>query len=140
MTRVERVAASLLKPINPSVIIILGIYTIMWGVWVANPIWTVFTQAPVYSAMAELAGEVTWGSIAVVAGLFIVRGATKPSYDNLVAGSIVGFFYWLVVGALFVVGDWQSTGGINALVFAAYSGIVWLNIKRNRDYFENERE
>jgi hypothetical protein len=134
MTRRENLAKSLLKPINPSIIIVLGVYTILWGLWVANPFWTVFTQAPLYSALA-LGGEYTWGGIVLAAGLLITRGATKPSYFNLILGSGVGFLTWLTVAIFYFVGDWANTGGLTALAFATYCLLVYLNIKVNKTYF-----
>lgn len=136
MTRREKIATSLLKPINPSIVIVLGIYTIVWGLWILNPLFTVFTQAPLYSAMQAIAPEYVWGSIAVAAGLLVTRGATKPSYDNLRLGSFTGFLHWFVIGILYFMGDAASTGGITALTFAIYSAIVWVNIKVNRKHFK----
>ena len=132
--KLDRLAESLLKPINPSVIIVLGIYTILWGLWVVNPLWTVFTQAALYSAL--IGGEYVWGSIVLAAGLLITRGATKPSYINLIVGSAAGFITWLTVGIFYLLGDWANTGGITALAFAAYCLIVYLNIKVNKTYFK----
>lgn len=140
MTRSEKLAESLLKPINPSIIIILGVYTVVWGLWIANPFWTVFTQAPLYNALATISptfigAEVFWGLIAVVSGLVTMRGAMKPSYENLKFGSFVGFLHWFVIALLYFVGDWQSTGGITSLCFAIYSGLVWVNVKVNKTNF-----
>ena len=40
----------------------LGIYTILWGLWVANPFWDVFSTAPLYSQLSSIAPEVFWGT------------------------------------------------------------------------------
>lgn len=136
MKRVERVAEQLLKPLNPSVIIVLGLYTIAWGLWLTCPFWTVFTQAPVYATMAGIADEKIWGCIAIISGLFIVRGATKPSYVNLKWGALVGFLHWFCISLLYFAGDWANTGGITCLAFAVYSALVWVNIKANKDYYQ----
>ena len=139
MNRREKVALSLLKPINPSLIIILGVYTVVWGLWILNPFWDVFASAPLYSQMAHIANEYVWGGIAITAGLIITRGATKPSYSNIQIGAIVAFFHWFTISILYFVGDWMNTGGITALMLAVYSGIVWLNIKVNRHHFDHRR-
>lgn len=135
----ERLAESLLQPINPSVIVVLGVYTILWGLWVVNPFWTVFTQAPLYAAL-DLGGEYLWGGIVLATGLLITRGATKPSYTNLITGAGVGFLTWLVVGIFYLVGDWANTGGITALAFATYCLLVYLNIKTNKTYFKERHK
>ena len=135
MTKFDSIADSLLKPINPSVSIILGAYTILWGFWIFNPFWMVFTHAPLYAAMAHIAPEYLWGIIAIVSGMFITRGAIKPSYRNLQLGAFIGFFHWFIIAILYFVADWQSTGGITALAFAVYSAIIWVNVKVNRKHF-----
>lgn len=133
----DKVASTLLRPINPSIIIVLGFYTIVWGLWLLSPFWTVFTQAPIYSAMMSVGTEPVWGAIAIASGMLIMRGAIKPSYINLRVGSFVGFFYWLIVAMFYFAGDWANTGGITSLTFAIYSAIVWVNIKVNREHFED---
>lgn len=132
----DRLAEGLLKPINPSVIIVLGLYTILWGLWVVNPFWTVFTLSGLYSALATFGGEYFWGGIVLVSGLLITRGAIKPSYMNLTVGSAVGFIIWLIVGIFYMFGNWASTGGITALAFSTYSLLIYLNIKTNKTFFK----
>jgi len=134
--RLDKLAESLLQPINPSLIIVLGLYTILWGLWVVNPFWTVFTQAGLYSALAMSGGEYIWGGLVLAAGVLITRGAVKPSYDNLILGSGVGFLTWLVVGIFYILGDWASTGGITAIAFSVYCLLIYLNIKVNKTYFK----
>ena len=135
MTRMDRVALRILRPINPSVIIILGVYTIVWGLWLISPFWTVFTQAPLYSALMAIGSEYFWGSVATVSGMLISYGAIKPSYRNLILGSLVGFFYWFIIAGLYFAGDWMNTGGITSLAFAIYSALIWVNIKVNKSHF-----
>lgn len=136
----DKLAKSLLKTINPSLIIVLGVYTVVWGFWIANPFWTVFTQAALYQALEQAAPfspELFWGGIAMVAGGFIIRGAVKPSYKNLQWGSFVGFFHWFVIGIMYLMGDWANTGGITSLAFAVYAAIIWLNVKVNKRSFQD---
>lgn len=140
MTTGEKLAVNLLKPVNPSIIVILGIYTIVWGLWILVPWWDVFTQAPLYSAMAGIASETFWGFTAIAAGLITCYGAVKPSYPNLRIGSFTGFLHWFIIAVFYFVGDWTSTGGITSLTFAIYSGLVWLNIKINKPLYTNGRD
>lgn len=138
----ERVAKSLLAPINPSLILVLGFYTVLWGAWLVNPFWTVFTHAAVYSAMAHFAwfihvpGEAFWGAIAMVTGALTLRGAFKPSYTNLHVGSFAAALHWLLIGILYFIGDWHNTGGITALCFFVYAAVVYVNVKVNKHLYE----
>lgn len=137
MTKGDRLAKSLLRPINPSLIVVLGAYTILWGAWVLSPFWTVFTQAPLYRYLSMYGGEYVWGALAVIAGVFILHGALKPSYNNLIRGSGVGFLIWLVISVFYFMGDWANTGGITAAAFCVYCLLVHLNIKVNENYFNS---
>lgn len=138
----ERLVKALLLPINPAVVVLLGIYTTVWGFWVANPFWTVFTQAQLYRAMnnAEfvhwfgllgVSPEVFWGSIAIVCGIFIIHGAVRRSYRSLMRGSTIAFFHWGIIALMYFMGDWMNTGGITSLIFCVYGGFLWLNIRVN---------
>lgn len=135
MTNRDKIAVSILKPINPSLIIILGLYTVTWGLWLASPWWAVFTQAAAYSAMAALAPELYWGLQALVAGSFITYGAVQQNFKLIQRGAIIGFFHWFLIGCMYFIGDWQTTGGITSVFIAIYSAIVWVNLKVNREHF-----
>lgn len=135
MTRTEKLAVQLLRPINPAIIVVLGFYTIIWGLWILCPFWTVFDHAPLYATMAGIGSEYVWGGLAVIAGCFVTRGAFHPSRRNLQIGAFVGSIHWFIIALLYFLGDWASTGGISALAFAIYSGLVWVNIKVNPEHY-----
>lgn len=139
MNRREKVAVSILKPINPSLILILGVYTVVWGMWIINPAWDVFASAALYSQMAHIANEYVWGGIAIGAGCIISFGAIRSSYVSIQTGAIAAFLHWFTISILYFAGDWMNTGGITALMLAVYSAIVWLNMKVNRCYFKHRR-
>lgn len=135
----EKLARALLLPINPAVAVLLGFYTFVWGLWIANPFWTVFTQAGLYDAMNNvwfvvavgLPPEVFWGVIAVVCGIFIMHGAVKRSYKSLIRGATIAFFHWLAIAIMYFLGDWANTGGITAAIFTVYGAFLWLNVRVN---------
>ena len=131
MTRRDKFAIALLKPINTAAVVLLGVYTILWGFWVGNPFWTVFTQAKLYSVLSGVAPEMFWGALAISVGLLTVHGAVRRSYRALVIGASVQGWHWLMIGIFYLMGDWQNTGGITALIFAIYAAFVYLNIKVN---------
>ena len=119
----DKIAEALLKPISPSVIVILGVYTILWGLWLINPFTSVFASSAVYSAMSFLP-EAVWGGIAVVSGVFIIG-----DHHSMEIGAFISFLHWTIVGFLLLIGSTTSPFGITALTFAIYSGLVWLNSK-----------
>lgn len=129
------VAAAMLRQISPAIIAIVGVYTIVWGLWVLSPYWTVFPSAPLYGALSAVGTEMAWGGFAIGCGLLTLRGAFAPSLGNLRFGSFMGFCHWLLIGIFYFIGDWTSTGGITCIAFAAISGLVWLNTKLNPHYY-----
>lgn len=134
--RLEELRLTLLKPINPAVIVVLGVYTLFWGVWIMLP-FPVFTHAMAFELMSQYGTELLWGGIAISAGLIIVRGALKPVYWNIEIGALVAFFFWLIIGILFFIGDWQNPAWISSACFSLYSALIWLNIEVNRKYYGN---
>jgi hypothetical protein len=132
----EKLAKALLLPINPAAVIILGIYTVVWGLWVSNPFWNVFDQSPLYAKMATFMPEWAWGILAIVMGGITVYGAVKRHYPALVRGAASSGFFWLAVSVFYFAADAASTGGITALVFAVYAMFIYLNIRVN---FKDDR-
>lgn len=127
----EHLAGALLKPINPAASIILGVYTVLWGLWVVNPFWSVFARAPLYSVMATIAPEWAWGCFALFCGSLMIYGAWKRSFGALTRGSIFVWGHWFLIGVCYFLGDWQSTGGITAIMLSIYAAFVYLNIRVN---------
>lgn len=135
--RKESLAHALLLPINPAAVILLGIYTVVWGFWVANPFWTVFTQAELYGVLAQVAPEVFWGCLAICCGLLTTYGAVKRRYGPLTRGAQAAGWHWLMISIFYFMGDPLNTGGITALIFAIYAAFVYLNIRVN---FKEDRK
>lgn len=131
--KLDRFAAELLKPINPTAVVLLGAYTILWGLWVMNPFWDVFTSAKLFSALLALpAPEAFWGGVAVATGIMTTYGALKPWPNGLARGAAVSGWHWFMIAIFYFMGDFTNTGGITSLFFAIYSAYLYLNVKINR--------
>ena len=129
--RMQAFAEELLKPVNTALTMILGLYTLLWGLWIAAP-WSVFNTAHLFHQMAELMPEWAWGGIAISVGILMIYGVLRHSYRSLTLGALVGYFHWLVISIMYFWGDWKNTGGITAMMISVYCGLIWLNITRNR--------
>ena len=127
----EKLAKALLLPINPALVVLLGIYTVVWGLWIANPFWHTFSSAPLYSQMAVIAPEWAWGLFAIFCGSVTAYGAVKRQFRSLTRGSATAFIHWILVCILYFMGDFTNTGGITALIIAVYAAVVYLNIRVN---------
>ena len=134
--RGHKFATAILKPVNTAAIIILGVYTTLWGFWVANPFWTVFDQAPLYNWMMRVMAEVYWGLLALAVGILMIYGVLKHSYRSLITGALVGYFHWLMIAIMYFGADWQNTGGITSFIVSMYCGFIWLNITKNKEHLD----
>lgn len=127
-----KLAHALLLPINPSAVILLGIYTVAWGLWVANPFWEVFTSAKLFSALAATGvPEWAWGCFAILCGCITIYGAVRRRYGSLIRGALAAHWHWLMIAAFYFIGDALNTGGITSFFFCVYAAYIYLNIKVN---------
>lgn len=133
-SKMQRFAQMLMEPINSVLIIILGAYTLVWGLWVINPFWDVFTHAALYSEMAKYP-EWAWGAFATASGLGILMGINKGSNKSLRLGAGIAYFHWLIISIMYFKGDWQNTGGITALAFSVYAFVVFVRLRKNPDIY-----
>lgn len=132
----QKLATALLLPINPAAVVLLGIYTVVWGAWVANPFWSVFGQAQLYSVLASAAPfpfppEAFWGLFAILCGLITIYGAYRRNYRSLINGAAAACWHWMMIAVFYFLGDPASTGGITALFLAIYAGFIYLNVRVN---------
>jgi len=130
----RRLQRDILQPINPAAILILGIFTTLWGLWVASPFWDVFTSAYAYEYFM-IFPEWVWGVTSILAGIGIINGVVRSSYHSLTTGALIGFAQWFIVCVFFFAGDWHNAGGLTYLMIAVYSAFVWLNLRVNKNYF-----
>ncbi|QNN98295.1 membrane protein [Streptomyces phage LilMartin] len=129
--KTDQVARGLRKPINTAAISIMGVYTFMWGLWLALP-WPTFNTGPVYGLMASLAPEIVWGVTAMCIGTLIIWGVASQTYKALLRGALAGFYYWLVISVFYMLGSWSADGWINAFMVAVYCAFVAINLRVNR--------
>src|SRR6478735_7519227 len=134
----DGIKASMFRPINKSASIILGITSIFWGFWVANPFWWVFDSAEVYHVLNALAPEWVWGAVPAIIGALMVFGVARNHFTVLLGAVRMGFYFWTFTAACFFVGDWQNTAGVIYTMVALYCGYVALNLSINRDYYLEE--
>ena len=129
---------SILRPPSAVAIVMLGVYMTLWGIWVANPFWTVFTSSTIYHTMAAFAPEWFYGTGAIICGVLITYGAVLDSYFAKTAGSLLGALHWVSLSTLYFIGDWHNTGAITTLFVAATSAYLYLSTVINR--YARDRE
>jgi hypothetical protein len=137
--KTDEIARGLRKPINTAAISIMGVYTFVWGLWLALP-WQTFVRSPIYESMSNLAPELVWGIAAMFIGALMLWGVVKMGYKALHRGALAGFYYWLVVSGFYLFGAWQSVGWLNAFMVAIYCAFVAINLQVNKASLHDNKE
>lgn len=137
--KTDEMARGLRKPINTAAISIMGVYTFVWGLWLALP-WQTFVRSPIYDLMSNLAPELVWGIAAMCIGAVILYGVWNSTYKALLRGALAGFYYWFVVSGFYLIGSWESVGWINAFMVAVYCAFVAINLRVNKSSLHDNKE
>lgn len=131
MGRLDNLASGLLRPMNPHGAILLGALTFVWGIWVGNPFWEVFTRAPVYHEALDLAPEWAWGTWASTVGIVLLLSLLSKNAKWLSRAALCSVWHWFTVSGMMWWGDWHNTAGVVYLFIGFYSLFVYLNTKVN---------
>lgn len=134
----DKVALALLKPVNEVVTYLLGAYTVLWGLWLAAPWWDVFSSAMLYSGLVQLLPETVWGLIAIGAGFLTLAGLIKHLPRTFIFGAGAAGLHWFVIGLFYFLGDPTNTGGITAVFLSILATYIYLNVKINRSFGDND--
>ncbi|QIN94014.1 hypothetical protein PP459_gp220 [Streptomyces phage Wakanda] len=117
------------RPINRVAAGTLSIYTMLWGLWLSNPFWEVFSQGKLYGWLGSVADETVWGLLALGVGAVMTYGVVKASPKSLTIGAFVGFLHWLLIAIGYFAGNWMNTGGITSVAMAIYCAAIYLNLR-----------
>lgn len=138
MTKADRMAVGLLRPINPYASILLGIFTFLWGLWLALPFETFGRAAALYSKMADIAPEWAWGAWSMAVGIITVVTITLKKKRWLSRAHAFSTWHWGTVSLMMWWGDWQNTGPVTYTMIAVYSAFLYLNVKVNNINFDED--
>jgi hypothetical protein len=135
----DRIAAAMLKPVNEVVTAMLGVYTVLWGLWVVNPWLDTFTHTALYSQLLDLIpAEWVWGGVAIAFGVLTLFGLARHLPKTLFYGAGASGIHWFIISIFYFLGDITNTGGITALFISVLSIYIYLNCKLNWEH--NRRE
>ena len=126
-----KIVKAMLRPMNPSVSILLGFYNVGWGLWVANPFVTSFTNSSLYSVMTAVSPELFWGLAVVCIGAIVITGAVTMKKRYIMTGTLLSALFWLFVSISLFLGQAANASFIDALVIATYAAFTYLNVKVN---------
>jgi len=120
----DNLARRLLEPVNTSVISILGLFNLLFGIWLLLPFDSIVLSSPYLS-------EWGIGAITTLIGILILIGSIFERLFPLSTGTLIGFCFWIAVTGVVLLTRWQSPGWIFALMIALYCLFVNLNIRIN---------
>lgn len=131
LNALRSIFVNLMKPINTTVTVLLGVLTFLWGLWVMSPWWSVFGSSTLYARMSEFAPEFAWGAWATVAGFIQLTAALRGNMKFLTQSLEFIAWHWFIVALTMWFGNWQNTGGLTYSVVCLYSVFCYLNVKLN---------
>lgn len=123
--------SGLIQPMNLYASVLLGVMTFVWGVWVVNPFWHVFTRAAIYDKTLEFAPEWAWGTWSTVCGAALVAAVFKRSTRWVSRASAFAMWHWFTISLMFWWGDWQNTAGLTYMFIGLYATYIFLNVRLN---------
>ncbi len=128
----DKLAKELIKPMNKRDVLLLNLYTTLWGLWVTNPIWDTFAKSKIYASLEYIFPEYIWGGAALLIGVFSIYAAMRNKLSFLKVLSKFGAILWLVISLLYVTTDYSSTGWITAFVISTFYFLKAINISINK--------
>jgi hypothetical protein len=105
----------------------LAFYTILWGVWYANPLINTMAQNPSQAILAQFpGGETAFGLFATTLG--VLKLLTSISGDRrarATACAVLGTFWLGVAVAIGIPSHWSAGGIPHFLLVSATSWYLW---------------
>lgn len=112
--------------------VFLGLYTLLWGLWFANPTVDSFGANPSYTILGLFpGGETAFGVFAAVLGAIkLLTAMQSPRPIRGIVCAIAGAFWVCVVFAVGVPTHW-SAGGIPHFALVALSNwYIWARLSQ----------
>jgi len=122
----RRLRRMLAYPASPFILLLAGIYSFMWGLWVASPFWNTFPSSPIYEILSWTGSELVWGGVQMAVGLALAFAA----FDSLrwmKWATFSGFISWFLIALSFAISDWQNAGMWVCGFIAALMAYLFLN-------------
>lgn len=122
---------ALLEPMNIAGASLLAYLNILWGAWVAMPMWDALSISGAHIYFIPPMLEPVVGVIAFVIGVMVLIGFARRKFRMLTWGSMGSFILWIVMTMCILYTAWFWASWILTFIIACYSGFVWVNIKVN---------
>lgn len=97
---------------------------LLWGLYLSNPVYDVFTTSPTFNNIAQIAPAQVWGIVLLLLATLVMYGYYSNRNAFKSAGMLAIGIYWLIVAAAFITANPFSTSSI-IYPWLAYCNIAW---------------
>ena len=124
----EKLAKKLLKPINTSVVSILGFSNLLMGLWLVlpyNSIGEAYDHGPLFQ-------EWVYGLMLLLVGVLVLVGVVREKVTMLAWGTGLGFVFWFTWSVFLTARTIDHIDWIWTTTYALYYGFVYVNARVNK--------
>ncbi len=123
------VREAMYEPMNPAGRVLMGAWTIAWGIWFASPFWDVYDTSIVYEHMMKSAPEYVWGLAGILIGLYVFVSSLKDSKVHVYWSTFLMFYFWLIIDVFMWSSNFRATQPLMIFFICLYCAWIHLNIK-----------
>lgn len=116
-----------LTKIAPLLKLGFGGLEILWGIWVANPLWEAYPPTSDIFDLLRIIPESIIGTIVIVCGLFIFVSTLVTWTRPLLAAAFTSMLAWSFLSAGFFINDYTNLGGPVYLGFALFTAYLYVS-------------
>lgn len=108
----------------------VGLYSFLYGAWIANPGTDSFSASPSFRVIAEYVTEPQFGTLIMAIGALKLLGMITAEQSIRRLGSFTGVVFWaFMVMLIGVASNWQAAG-LPHFALAAV-GNMWIYLRRS---------
>jgi len=105
---VDRLAIFLAKSHTEVGEYILGLFSLLWGIWLLLPVWNTFS-INMFSAFLHVAPEEIWGLAAVSLGVITIFSAAIKDLPMRKTSTFINIIFWLFISFMFLLATPKTT-------------------------------
>ena len=138
LTWVIRIYANTIRtaPIVPMELLI-SLVSVVWGLWLLNPLGHTFPNGTIYRGMALMAPEWLWGLVMIGLGLCHLYSLYRSSVKWRARIAISGWLIWGFISISFALSNIWSTATPIYGIFAGCSLIVARRLHKEIDRYDS---
>lgn len=123
------------------IVFVSSVQTILWGVWVINPYYTIFSSSEMFSVLSKIGSEIIWGHFAIFIGLSKLLSSyfTLKTYNYIkIIPFVLGIFLWSTISVSYF------SGRPNNIDLSSVIGFLLVDVlcleSEIRRYYENKKD